>query len=67
MSAPTRHRGRVTPKGVRPAGVTPRTNDDRPDAALGRYVVRRAPALPTQRPTAGRAPGPARRGNRGGR
>ena len=34
-------RGRVTPKGTRPSGV-PGRRPERPDAMLGRYVVRNA-------------------------
>ena len=60
-------RGRVTPKGSRPPGTSAR-RPDRPDAMLGRYVVRngRAPQAPQPRQPVARTP-VVRTGHRPGR
>jgi hypothetical protein len=66
MPASHRPTGRVTPKGVRPAGTTNRERrGERPDAMLGRSVVRNARPLPDRR-SAARA-STVRTGHRGGR
>ena len=57
-------RGRVTPKGTRPSGV-PERRPERPDAMLGRYVVRNARPMAPRQPDA-RAP-VTRTGHRPGR
>ena len=69
MPAARRPTGRVTPKGVRPAEPSTSTTNarrgERPDATLGRYVVRNARPL-TDRRSATRPPA-VRSGHRGGR
>jgi hypothetical protein len=66
MPAAHRSHGRVTPKGVRPAGVTTRDRrGGRPDSVLGRDVVRNARPVPDRRASA--RPAVVRTGHRGGR
>lgn len=66
MPASRRPNGRVTPKGVRPAGINTRErHGDRPAATLGRSVPRGVRPLPDRR-SATRA-AVVRTGHRGGR
>jgi hypothetical protein len=65
MATPHRPSGRVTPKGVRPAGVTPRAHGDKP-SGFARPDTRQPKAPQTKRSGGGPAPGAARRGHRGG-
>ena len=66
MPASHRSNGRVTPKGVRPAGATTRDRrGSRPDPMLSRDILRLARPVPDRRVT-GRVPA-VRTGHRGGR
>ena len=65
MPASHRSNGRVTPKGVRPAGVTSRDRrGERPDAMLSRDIVRHPRPMTDRRAARVAA---VRTGHRGGR
>jgi hypothetical protein len=64
VSAPSRRNGRVTPKGVRPAGYTPRTNQG--SSAFARPARQQSP-VGGRRSAPARAPAAVRTGQRTGR